>query len=60
MSCILKNFSFLCHLKGHKARNKLVTKDFDLKFGYKKEFLVDSEALCMRPCSFKVDREDHF
>ena len=52
MSCILKYFSILCQLKGHKARNKLVMKDFDLKFGYKKGFLEDSEALCMCPCSF--------
>ena len=52
MSCILKYFSFLCQLKGHDARNKLVTKDFDLKFGYKNGFLEDSEALCMCPCSF--------
>ena len=49
MSCILKYFSFLCQLKGHKARNKLVTKDFDLRFGYRNEFLADSEAIC--PCS---------
>ena len=52
MSCILKYFSFLCHLKGHDTSNKLVTKDFDLKFGYKNGFLEDSEALCMCPCSF--------
>ena len=52
MSCILKCFSFLCQLKGHEASNKLVTKDFDLKFGYKNGFLEDSEALCMCPCSF--------
>ena len=52
MSCILKYFSFLCQLKGHDASNKLVTKDFDLKFGYKNGFLEDSEALCMCPCSF--------
>ena len=52
MSCILKYFRFLCQLKGHKARNKLVTKDFDLKFGYKNGFLAVSEALCMCPCSF--------
>ena len=47
MSCILKYFSFLCQLKGHEAGNKLVTKDFDLKLGYKNGFLEDSEALCM-------------
>ena len=29
-----------------------MTKDFDLKFGYKNGFLADSEALCMCPCSF--------
>ena len=29
-----------------------MTKDFDLKFGYKNGFLEDSEALCMCPCSF--------
>ena len=52
MSCILKYFSFLCQSKGHDASNKLVTKDFDLKFGYKNGFLEDSEALCMCPCSF--------
>ena len=52
MSCILKYFRFLCQLKVHKARNKLVTKDFDLKFGYRNGFLADSEALCMCPCSF--------
>ena len=52
MSCILRYFSFLCQLKGHDASNKLVTKDFDLKFGYKNAFLEDSEALCMCPCSF--------
>ena len=52
MSCILKYFSFLCQLKGHGASNKLVTKDFDLKFGYKNGFLEDLEALCMCPCSF--------
>ena len=39
MSSILKYFSFLCQLKGHDASNKLVTKDFDLKFGYKKRIL---------------------
>ena len=38
--------------KGHKANNKLVTKDFDLKFGYKNVLLADSEALYMCPCSF--------
>ena len=43
MSCILIYFSFLCQLKGHKASNKLVTKDFDLKFGYKNGFLADTE-----------------
>ena len=32
MLCILKYFSFLCQLKGHKVSNKLVTKDFDFKF----------------------------
>ena len=52
MSCILKYVSFLCQLKGHDASNKLVTKDFDLIFGYKNGFLEDSEALCMCPCSF--------
>ena len=52
MSCILKYFSFLYQLKGQDARNKLVTKDFDLKFGYKNGFLENSEALCTRPCSF--------
>ena len=52
MSCIIKYFSFLWQLKGHEARNKLVTKDFDLKFGYRNGFLADSEALCMCPCSF--------
>ena len=39
-------------IKGHDASNKLVTKDFDLKFGYKNGFLEDSEALRMCPCSF--------
>ena len=39
-------------VKGHKASNKLVTKDFDIKFGYKNRFLADSEALCMCPRSF--------
>ena len=34
------------------ASNKLVTKDFDLKFGCKNRFLVDSEALAMCSCSF--------
>ena len=29
-----------------------MTKDFDLKFGYKNGFLEDSEALCMCPCWF--------
>ena len=29
-----------------------MTKDFDLKFGYKNGFMADSEALCMCPCSF--------
>ena len=52
MSCILKYFSFLCQLKGHKPSNELVTKDFDLKFGSKNGFLAESEALCMWPCSF--------
>ena len=52
MSCTLKYFSFLCQLKGHKASNKLVMQDFDLKFGYKNGFLADSEALCICPCSF--------
>ena len=52
MLCILKDFSFLCQLKGHNASNKLVTKDLDLKFGYKNGFLEDPEALCMCPCSF--------
>ena len=52
MSRILKYFSFLRQLKGHKASNKLVTKDSDLKFEYKNGFLADSEALCMCPCSF--------
>ena len=49
MSCILKYFRFLCQLKGHDASNKLVTKDFDLKFGYRNGLLED---LCMCPCSF--------
>ena len=49
MSCILKYFSCL---KGHDSSNKLVAKDFDLKFGYKNGFLEDSEALCMCPCLF--------
>ena len=52
MVCILKYFSFLCQLKGYKASNELVTKNFDLKFGNKIGFLADSEALCMCPCSF--------
>ena len=39
-----------CSLK--EARNKLVTKDFDLNFGYRNGFLADSETLCMCPCSF--------
>ena len=52
MLCILKYFSFLCQSKGHDKSNKLVMKDFDLKFGYKNGFLEDSEALCMCPCSF--------
>ena len=52
MSCILKYFSFLCQLKGHDASNKLLTKDFGLKFGYKNRFLEDSEALHICPCSF--------
>ena len=52
MSCILKYFSFLCQLKGHDASNKSVTKDFDLKSGYKNGFLEDSEELCLCPCSF--------
>ena len=52
MLCNLKYFSFLCHLKGHKARIKLVTKGFDLKFRYKNGFLAYSEALCMCPFSF--------
>ena len=52
MSCILKYFSFLCQLKGHEASNKLVTNDFDLKFGHKNGLLEDSEALCMCPCLF--------
>ena len=29
-----------------------MTKDFDLKFGYKYEFLTDSEALYICLCSF--------
>ena len=29
-----------------------MTKDFDLKFGYKNGLLENSEALCMCPCSF--------
>ena len=45
MLYILKYFSFLCPLKGHDASNKLVTKDFDLKFGYK----TDSWKI-QRPC----------
>ena len=52
MLCNLKYFSFLCQLKVHKARIKLVTKDFDQKFRYKNRFLPYSEALCMCPCSF--------
>ena len=52
MLCNLKYFNFLCLLKGHKASNKLVTKDFDLKLRYKDGFLAYSEALCMCPCSF--------
>ena len=52
MSCILKYFSFLCQSKGHKASNKLVTKDLDLIFRYKNGFLPYSEALCMCPCLF--------
>ena len=53
MPCILKYFRVLYQLKeGHKASNKLVMKDFDLKFGYKNEFLTCSEAVCMCPCSF--------
>ena len=52
MLWILKYFSFLCQLKGYKASNKLVTKDFDLKFGHKNGFLADPEALCMCPFSF--------
>ena len=52
MSYILKYFSFLCQLKGHKVSNKLVMYDFDLKFGYKNGLLADSEALCMCSCSF--------
>ena len=52
MLCNLKYFSFLCQLKGHKASNKLVTKDFDFKFRYKNGFLPYSEALCIYPCSF--------
>ena len=55
MSCILQYFSFLCQLKGHKASNKLVTKDFNLKFGYKNGFLENSEALCTCPCSFNFN-----
>ena len=52
MPCILKYLSFLCQFKGHDASNKLLTKDFDLKFGYKNGFLEYSEALCMCPCLF--------
>ena len=52
MLCNVKHFSFLCQLKGHKARIKLVTKDFDLKFRYRNGFLAYSEALCMCPCWF--------
>ena len=52
MSCILKYFSLLCQLKGHKASNKMVIQDFDFKFGNKNGFLADSEAPCMCPCSF--------
>ena len=48
MLCNLKYFSFVCQLKGHKARIKLMTEDFDLKF----RFLPYSEALRMCPCSF--------
>ena len=47
-----KIFSFLCLLNGHQASNKLVTKDFNLKFGCKNGLLADSEAFCMCPCSF--------
>ena len=45
---------FLSQLKGHKASNKLVMKDFDLKFGYKNGFLADTEALCMCLRSFNL------
>ena len=55
MSCILKYFRFLCQLKGHKASNKLVTKDFNIKFGYENGFLENSEALCTCPCSFNFN-----
>ena len=48
----LKYFSFLCQLKCHKARIKLVKKDFDSKFRYKNRFLPYLEALCTCPCSF--------
>ena len=52
MLCNLKYFSFLRQLKGHNASNKLVMKDFDLKFRNKNGFLAYSEALCMCPRSF--------
>ena len=52
MSRVLKYFSFLCQLKGHDTSNKLVTKNFDLNFGYKNGFLEDLEALCMCPSWF--------
>ena len=35
-------------LKGHKASNKLVTKDFDLKFGYKNGFWqIQKPSVCV-------------
>ena len=48
MLSILKYFSFLCQLKSHKARNELVTKDFDLKFGYRNGFLAGPKI--QKPC----------
>ena len=51
MSCILKYFSFLCQLKGHKARNKLETKDFDLKFEHKTDsWQIQKPCVCVHVC----------
>ena len=48
MSRVLKYFSFLCQLKGHDASNKLVTKNFDLNFGYKNGFLkIQKPCICV-------------